>query len=168
MKKGLLIILTLIIGFGLGWWFNELNPLPEGVVEDARNIKPNTGDLNLTLEREKLTTEDFETFFYQFMYDPDFQISRIKFPLPFIYFKDGDPGDETDTTFLTKEKWEHNHYFLNETSIPVIYDNYEMKLRNTEERVFVWSGVENGIYVTSYFKRINGKWFLIRKEDFST
>ena len=34
--------------------------------------------------------------------------------------------------------------------------------------VFVWSGVENGIYVTSYFRRIEGKWFLIKEEDFST
>lgn len=43
-----------------------------------------------------------------------------------------------------------------------------MNLRKTNERVFVWSGVENGIFINSYFKRIKGKWYLVKKEDLST
>ena len=37
MKKGLTIILTLIIGFGLGWWLNEMNLFTEGVAADTKN-----------------------------------------------------------------------------------------------------------------------------------
>ncbi len=168
MKKALLIILTLIVGFVFGWWFNEKNHRAEGVVEETQNLYLKKDKNDLTIDEKVLDLEDFDTFFYQFMSDQNFQKSRINFPLTFIHFKDDYPGEETDTTFLTKEKWEHSHYFLNETYIPIIYDNYEMKLRNTNERVFVWSGVENGIYVTSFFQRIEGKWFLIKKEDLTT
>lgn len=37
MKKGLIAILILIIGFGLGWWFNEMDRFAKGVVVDANN-----------------------------------------------------------------------------------------------------------------------------------
>ena len=43
-----------------------------------------------------------------------------------------------------------------------------MNLRNTDERVFVWSGVENGAYVSFFFKRINGQWYLIKQKEFPT
>jgi len=168
MKKGLTIILTLIIGFGLGWWLNEMNRFTKGVAADTKNPDLHLNDSVIVLENSEIRKEDFDEFFYRFMIEPDFQLSRIIFPLEFVGFKDGYPGEETDTIYLKKDHWEHNHYYLNESSIPVIYDNYEMKLKDTDERVFVWSGVENGIYVTSYFRRIEGKWFLIKEEDFST
>lgn len=168
MKKGLKLILTLVIGFGLGLWFNEMNRFAEGVATDTKvpDLYPN--DSVFILENTEIGKEDFDEFFYKFIIEPDFQLSRIKFPLEFVGFKDGYPGKKTDTIYLKKDQWKHNHYYLNESSIPVIYDNYEMKLKDTDERIFVWSGVENGIYMTLYFRRIEGKWFLKREEDFST
>jgi hypothetical protein len=168
MKKGLIIILTLVIGFGLGWWFNELNRFAEGIVTDTNNPELHLKDSVLLISEPDAEQEDFTDFFYKFMIEPEFQLSRVKFPLEFVGFKDGYPGDDIDTIYFTKDKWEHNSYYLDKTSIPVIYDNYEMKLRNTDERRFVWSGVENGIYVSSYFKRIDGKWYLVKEENFST
>ena len=168
MKKGLTIILILIIGFGLGWWFNEINRFAEGVVVDTNNTKLCLKDSIITIKKSDLEQEDFDHFFYNFMIKPDFQLSRVKFPLEFVGFKDGYPGDDIDTIFLQKDKWKHNSYYLDKQSIPIIYDNYEMELQNTDERIFVWEGVKNGINVKSYFKRIDGKWYLIKEENYST
>ena len=168
MKKGLIIILTLVTGIGLGWWLNERNRFAEGVVANAEISDVHYVDSVIVIEDAQIGNEDFDEFFYKFMIEPDFQLSRIKFPLEHMGFKDGNPDEETVTSYITKDQWKHNPYYLSESFIPVIYDTYEMKLRDTDERVFVWSGVENGIYVTSYFKRIQGKWFLIKEEDFST
>jgi hypothetical protein len=168
MKKGRIIILTLVIGFGLGWWFNEMNLFSQGVITNPDNTELRLKDSVVVINKSDLKEENFDDFFYKYMIDPDFQLSRVKFPLANIGFKDKYPGDEIDTIYLTKEKWKHNSYYLDKTSIPIIYDNYEMKLQNTDERIFVWSGVENGTHVSSYFKRIDGIWFLIKEEDFST
>ena len=168
MKKGIISIFTLLIGFGLGWWFNEMSGFTEGVVKDANNPELRLKDSTITLDKSDLEQEDFDRFFHKFMMEADFQLSRVKFPLEFVGFKDGYPGDEMDSIYFQKENWQHNSYYLGEESIPIIYDSYEMELRNTDERVFVWAGVENGINVKFYFKRINGKWYLINIEDFST
>lgn len=168
MKKGLVVILTLVIGFGLGWWFNEMSRFVEGVIADAKNPELHLKDSVLVICESDLAQEGFDSFFYKFMIEPEFQLSRVQFPLEFAGFKDGYPEDDIDTAYFTKDKWEHNSYYLDKTSIPIIYDNYEMKLRNSDERIFVWSGVENGISVSSYFKRIDGKWYLIKQADFST
>lgn len=168
MKKALTIIFTLLIGFGLGWWLNEMNRFAEGVVADIQNDDLHFKDSVYVLEHPEIGKEKFDEFFYKFMIEPDFQLSRVKFPIECLGFKDGNLGEEIDTIYLEKDQWEHKHYYLNESSIPLVYDNYEMKLRDTDERVFVWSGIENGIHRTSYFRRIEGKWFLIKEEDFST
>ena len=160
--------MTLVTGIGLGWWLNERNRFAEGVVANAEISDVHYVDSVIVIEDAQIGNEDFDEFFYKFMIEPDFQLSRIKFPLEHMGFKDGNPDEETVTSYITKDQWKHNPYYLSESFIPVIYDTYEMKLRDTDERVFVWSGVENGIYVTSYFKRIQGKWFLIKEEDFST
>ncbi len=168
MKTGLIILLTLGIGFGIGWWFNEMKRLNEGVIADAKNPEIHIKDSVVVIKKATIVQEDFDDFFYKFMIEANFQLSRVKFPLEFIGFKDGYPGDEIDTIYFTKDKWQHNSYYLDKQSIPIIYDNYDMELQNTDERVFVWSGVENGINIKSFFKRIDGKWYLIKQEDFST
>ena len=167
MKKGIIIILTLIIGFGLGWWFNEIKESAKDVIVDVNNQELHFKD-SIIVVKSDFVQEDFNDFFYKFMIEPDFQLSRVKFPLEFVKFKDGYPGDDIDTIYITKEKWQHNYYYLKKESIPIIYDNYDMKFQNTDERLFVWAGVENGINVKSFFKRIDGKWYLIKEEDFST
>ena len=168
MKKRLIITLTLIIGFGFGWWFSEMNGFVQGVVVDANNPDLNLKDSIIKIKKSDLEQEKFDNFFHKFMIEPDFQLSRVKFPLEFVGFRDGYPGDDMDTIYFQKDKWQHNSYYSDKQSIPIIYDNFEMELRNTDERVFVWVGVDNGINVKSFFKRIDGKWYLIKVEDFST
>lgn len=50
---------------------------------------------------------------------------------------------------------------------PQIYYNFDGKLRNSDQRLFCWEGVENGICVQYKFQRLDGLWFLIERNDFS-
>ena len=49
----------------------------------------------------------------------------------------------------------------------MIYDNFDCKLRETDERVFRWKGF-TGMDERYFFKRISGKWFLIKIENLGT
>ena len=98
----------------------------------------------------------------------DFQLSRILFPLQQICLNED--FTRVDTVYLTKEKWviQNFNYEPNKESFGQIYDNFEHKLKDTDERVFAWHGIGNGIKIFYYFKRIKGLWYLIKIEDFST
>jgi hypothetical protein len=48
-------------------------------------------------------------------------------------------------------------------NVPQIYDNFNGELRDTDERLFHWKGVETGVNVKYFFKREGGKWYLVRK-----
>ena len=168
MKKALLIIFVLAIGAVCGWWANEMSRFVERVEETTDRLSVQKVDSVFEIDSVVSDIEQFDVFFYRFMLEPEFQLSRVKFPFEYIYYVEGSGGDEMDTTYLAVEEWQHNPYYLERTTIPMLYDNFEMQLRDTGERVFLWSGVENGIFVTSVFKRIKGKWYLIKGEDFST
>jgi hypothetical protein len=115
--------------------------------------------------------ENFDTFFYRFSSDKEFQISRIVFPLISIHWSeknDQDIFEQTDTTYVVEQDWEHENFFLLEDYRPQIYSNFKEELADTDERLFCWHGVENGIDIKFFFKRKYGTWFLIKKEDLST
>jgi len=111
--------------------------------------------------------EDFNDFIYKFVLDSTYQLQRIKFPLEFRKWE-SDEFDSVETTWISAEKWNYDQLYLSMSARPQFYDNFEAKLRETDERVVAWEGVENGINIKYYFKRITGRWYLIKKEDFST
>ena len=105
------------------------------------------------------------------MIDKDFQLERVKFPLPHVEWIMDDKMQEEikDTTYLKRINWRHNSFYTGHfEAIPVIYNNFEgEELTDTDERLFRWQGVENGIHVNYYFNRVDGKWYLTLEEDFS-
>jgi len=110
--------------------------------------------------------EEFESFLYKFCSDSVFQICRIKFPLEYVTLN-YDTYEEIKTT-IEKKDWRMDYLFMNEEKRSQIYDNFSLSLKDTDERVFCWHGVENGINVLYFFKRIQRKWYLIKFEDTST
>lgn len=80
--------------------------------------------------------ENFDGFFFNFMSDPDFQLSRVKFPLESSYMN----GEDLETTHIEKVDWRHNSFYMEESAIPIIYNNYQMELQDTDERLFLWQG----------------------------
>ena len=73
--------------------------------------------------------------------------------------------------YRSKKKWKIEKFYSgNECNelYPQVYDHYSSKLQDSDERVFAWKGIANGIAIFYYFKRKEGKWFLIKVEDLST
>ncbi len=115
-----------------------------------------------------IADEKFEEFILDFSTDTSFQISRIKFPLEYVSL------DENYTELVSKVVNRKDYQFIyvgieftNDFRFQ-IYDNFEHKLRETDERVVGRHGLNNGNEVYLYFKRIDGKWFLVKFEDLST
>ena len=125
--------------------------------------------LNKTVVKAKKDSikEDFFSFLRDFSISPEFQKQRIKFPLKDYYL-----NSEHTIVFknITVDKWrtvallDTSH---NTNTISVIYDNFERKFRDSNERVYAIQGIETDIANFYYFKNMSGKWFLIKREDFS-
>jgi len=115
----------------------------------------------------KSISEDFDFFLSQFATDSVFQLERTLFPLKYITWKDSNEiGGEIVIENIQKDEWIHDFFFFDKMSYrPQISDNFNGKLRNTNKRLFEWIGIENGVSVKYFFKRIKGNWFLIKKEN---
>lgn len=107
--------------------------------------------------------EDFNVFLDRFIADSLFQLDRIKFPLKSQQWD----SDEVDSTRIGKGNWKTVRLFWGEEYRPQIYDNFKREMRDTDERLFCWEGIENGINVEYRFNRINGQWYLTEFNDFS-
>ena len=114
-------------------------------------------------------TEDFRTFLVEFSTNNDFQQSRIIFPLEYITLTED--LDNTQKKIINRSDWKNENIFYGKGCneiYPQIFDNFTMKLRESGERVLAWRGIENGVAIFYYFKLIENKWFLVKKEDYST
>lgn len=112
--------------------------------------------------------EDFDAFFYVFCTDTAAQKQRVKFPLRKTTLLDSG-HEKYDTTVFSAKNWKHQSFFVDYGLAyhSQIYDNFDLELRDSDERVFAWHGVESGVQVYYYFKRISGKWFLIDWKNLS-
>jgi hypothetical protein len=124
------------------------------------------GEQDLCIIQNK--NEEFFIFFEKFCVDKVFQYSRIKFPLMIVKYNE--EYTELDTFYIQPNAWVFRQFYFspNNISFGQVYDNFEHKLRDTDERVFAWHGIGNGIQNFLYFKRINGDWYLIKEEDLSS
>ena len=115
----------------------------------------------------KNKVDDFDFFLSQFATDTVFQLERTIFPLKITTWKNVDEiGGEIETRFIMKNEWNHESFYYYVMDYrPQIFDNYSAKLRKSNRRLFQWIGVETGVSVKYYFKRIKGNWFLIKMEN---
>ena len=110
--------------------------------------------------------EYFDSFLYEFSSDSSFQMSRIQFPLPFKTMN-YETYEEVEMD-LSMEQWNFHSVLPSHESFTQTYDNFETEMDDSGERVFSITGNRNGINVYYFFKRIDGKWFLIKFKDTST
>ncbi len=117
--------------------------------------------------KANVANENFIEFLQRFSWDNKFQLDRTKFPLQSVSLDESLAG--TVTTYVKKSDWKLVSFFQrDQPSYGQIYDNFNNKMRDTNERVFAWHGLGNGIQRFYYFKRIDGRWYLIKQEDLST
>lgn len=110
--------------------------------------------------KNKVNSEEFREFLFKFSTDKTYQLNRTKFP-----FLDCDLVGKCDS--ITKAKWKHLPLYYDKSEIVSFYDNFERKLKDTDERIYSIEGVENSIAIYYFFKRIDGNWYLIRRESSS-
>lgn len=111
--------------------------------------------------------EDFVDFIIKFSFDESFQIERIMFPLK-KYALDNTLNSEVKTK-LQKTNWTHIQLINNkQTYITDIQSKCDLEEIYENEQIFALLGIETGIDVKYFFKNINGKWFLVKIEDYST
>lgn len=111
--------------------------------------------------------ESFDDFLLDFMENAEYQKSRIQFPLLSLTLQM--ETDKVDSTKIEKAQWKYNEFKILRTGIQVRqYDSFDRKLRNTDERVISLIGNDNGMLYSYFFKRIDGRWFLIRILDESS
>lgn len=109
--------------------------------------------------------EEFNDFLNKFSNDSIYQLNRTCFPLKKVFINDD--TFELDSTIILKENYIISKFYYelydNFDAYPVIYDNFKSKLRDSDERVFRWKGFSD-MDERYYFKRLNGKWYLIKIE----
>ena len=164
MRSIILILVGLILSFTLGYWVNEFADFADAMGKDQVGLytleKDSTGQVVLN-DNSK---ENFDNFIYRFISDSLFQLERINFPLKSSTQTD---LDEEDTRLIEKKDWKIVRLFGQEEYRPQIYDNFTREFRDTDERLFCWEGIENGIYVEYKFQRLSGLWYLIEYNDYS-
>ncbi len=89
---------------------------------------------------------------------PNFQKERIIFPIE-IKEEFIEQGDSTYT--LELENWDVNKYKFHPEGFN-IYDNEELRLRDSNYRVLNWFGIESCGDLRFYFKGVDEKWFLYK------
>ena len=130
-------------------------------VESTEKIS--TSQQKENFDQQEENSEKFDDFIIQFCTDSSFQISRIKFPLLYITW-DYDIDKEM-ATHITKENYKFDRLFCYSDAYSVFYDNFDCKFRDTGEMVFRWRGFTD-MDSRYYFKRIKGKWILIKILDY--
>lgn len=154
MKKTIIILIISLAAFGLGY----LTGIVKKSVDDKFEVVTETIEASSQSGQEK-----FDDFIYKFISDSLFQLGRIKFPLKSQQWD----SDQVDSTRIEKNNWKTVRLFWGDEYRPQIYDNFKREMRDTDERLFCWEGIENGINIEYRFSRIKGLWYLTEFNDFS-
>jgi hypothetical protein len=122
--------------------------------------------LNSQVYGQENKKENFDKFFEEFSFNDGFQKSRIKFPLLTLRFND-DKG-ALDTLYVKANDWKYNSFYFRTEwhARGQIYDSFKHELKDTDERVFEWIGIGNDVDDLYFFKRIDGKWYLIKQVNY--
>ena len=148
-KKSLIFLLMVII-------FCQLNTNCQADTKQNQNIQ------------QQVLDENFDTFYKKFYSDSLFQISRITFPMKGINSDEYDPdlGDKNPPYFWKKKDWN----FLHTLDQNIVKDKHEYgvdvykKVIKHNTNSFVVEKIyreESGYSEERWFKKANGKWFLI-------
>jgi len=111
--------------------------------------------------------EGFDDFFTEFMENPEYQKSRIQFPILSLSYQM--ESDKADSIRIDRAHWRYNEFKTLRTGTQVRqFDNFARKTRDTDERVISLIGNDNGIQFSYFFRRVEGRWFLVQILDESS
>src|ERR1035437_8624352 len=108
----------------------------------------------------------FGQFFKSFSKDSVFQMSRIKFPLDYFSLdKDG----TQEEMIIEKYEWTFIDFTGDAASYKHDIDRFKPVVRKMgkDSVIYVREGVDNGIHIEYTFRKIEGKWVLVKIFDTS-
>ena len=109
--------------------------------------------------KKKIPSEDFIIFLSDFSSIPDFQKKRLSADLIECEINtDGDSICEKSE----RQSWKYINLEIG-GSVKRIYDNFQLKTDDTDERVFSIERIEGGSSTYYFFRRYKGQWFLIKR-----
>lgn len=164
MNRTLVLVIVALISLGVGYFFGTVKRPVNEKFATINNVLSTLDTLQETTETiNGKAEEDFDDFIYKFISDSLYQLDRIKFPLKSQQWD----LEEVDSTRIERNNWKTVRLFWGEQYRPQVYDNFKREMRDTDERLFCWEGIENGINVEYRFSRIMGRWYLTEFTDLS-
>jgi len=108
---------------------------------------------------------DFKDFFNNFSSDPTFQEERIKYPLPYFYYEEY--ADTMSINQIDMGGWQFVNFAGDSLAKNKKTDAYTIDLDRPDSTTVDYTrrGVDNGIFVTYFFRKEAGRWYLIKIED---
>lgn len=107
------------------------------------------------------TNASFLKFYQHFVVDSSFQVRSLNNPVKFV---GPDPDDDFSRLegMITPDTW---FGFCPELPSGIIYNIiYGQKYKESNKKIFVKRGIANGLEIELTFKKIGGKWKLIKLE----
>ena len=119
-----------------------------------------------TNKPSKVTEKTFQMFFKKFSKDSVYQISNIKFPLPFSSF---DIEENEEIILIKKLDWKFEDLFNDKEAYKRKNNAYKTKIEIIDSvRIkYIKSGIDNGIRVEYLFSFGHSKWNLVKITDLS-
>jgi len=113
--------------------------------------------------------EEFDPFIKKFTNDTIFQANRVKYPLEYKYIDS--ENFEEKVKFIERDAYKSSNLYYSligcSEAYTVFYDNFDLKFRESNQRVFRWKGF-TGMDERYFFEKISGIWFLIKIEILGT
>jgi hypothetical protein len=130
---------------------NSTNSKPK---QTSTNLDQEPAIENSIIDEEVENNPDygFEYFLTNFDFNPEFQKSRISFPLEF--------NNKTNVTFIDSLNWKKDPLFTNLEAVTDVSNGLDSKI--TDEAVFSWIHTKSMESKNYFFKKIDGKWFLVK------
>ena len=111
--------------------------------------------------------EDFIPFLKKFMSDSLFQFSRVQFPLECEAYSepqlDGDNWVMPDTILLlNRSDWNFGTLYDGLEFLIQFSHSASSEIPQTDDIILEVTGIETGLFMKYFFKRINNQWYLIK------
>jgi hypothetical protein len=110
-----------------------------------------------TFEENLKGDTSFIRFFEEFMWDKEFQVSRIQFPIQYF-------GKQISS----KKDWKHEEFYSKQEFVPIIdtdSTSFYFKNINHNQLIIHFTSLKQQNVRNYTFKKINGKWNFIQAEQ---
>lgn len=106
--------------------------------------------------------KSFDFFFEEFSSKPDFQASRIQFPLKHAYYE-----DTLVESVINADEWKYIDFRNDQKASARNEDAYNVEIinKNFGAIEYLRKGIDNGISMSFHFEKKGGQWFLIKIVD---